>query len=108
MRQSWYVLTNEIAVGDVGRGNGVSICTAALYAHNKVRQLHQNTPSMTYNNELAEKSELWAIELAETPGLGTLVHSSGADRVTGAGENLFWGASSIDFAHSLADATYSW
>ena len=108
MRQSWYVLTNEIAVGDVGRGNGVSICTAALYAHNKVRQLHQNTPSMTYNNELAEKSELWAIELAETDGLGTLIHSSGTDRATGAGENLFWGSSTIDYPYSLADATYSW
>ena len=96
----------EFAVGDVGRGNGVSICTAALYAHNKVRQLHQNTPSMTYNNQLAEKAELWAVRLARD-GAGR-VHSVGSFRVRGAGENLFYGARSPSNPYSLADAVSKW
>ena len=44
----------------------LSICEAALYAHNFVRLNHVDTPQLTYNDQLARLSEQWAVNWANS------------------------------------------
>ena len=97
------VVAVVVLVGDIGGGGGVSICQATLYAHNKVRMNHADTPPMTYSHELAVASEAWAMQIASVQR--DLVHST--NRVN-AGENLFLGQSFYNFTSSVGNAVFSW
>ena len=41
----------------------VTICQAAMYAHNKLR-VHHAADALTYNDELAELAEAWAMDVS--------------------------------------------
>jgi len=77
-----------------------SIC---LSAHNKLRALHKDTSSFTWDPKLAAESQKWADHLAK---LGRLTH----DMNSGSGENLFWSQSfrSASKGDSSAKAALSW
>ena len=68
-----------------------------LSAHNKLRALHIDTGSMTWDSQLAAGAKQWALKLAGENGLR---HSRGDY-----GENLYmaWGQTA-----SCAKATLSW
>ena len=83
--------------------DGISVCEAALYAHNLVRLNHQNTQPLVYDDQLAASAEAYAIEIANH---NNFVHSTGRIDV---GENLYYGnASGISITFDLADAVFGW
>ena len=84
-------------VGDQARG----LEETCLFAHNKLRALHQNTQPVTYDSNLAAGAQHWAENLA---GQGGLVHDN-----SGYGENLYYGATSVGAAtYTPADAIFAW
>ena len=83
--------------------DGVSICEAALYAHNLMRLNHQDTPPLVYDDILAETAEEYAIGIANN---NHFVHSTGRVNM---GENLYYGnATGIAVTFDLADAVFGW
>ena len=65
--------------------------TGFLDAHNKMRSLHQNTPSLVWDQDLADSSSAWAEKLIREHA-GNLMHCK--ERGDNVGENLFAAMSS--------------
>ena len=65
--------------------------TGFLKAHNEMRSLHKNTPSLVWDQELADTSSAWAEKLIKEHA-GKLMHCK--ERGENVGENLFAAMSS--------------
>ena len=72
-----------------------------LSSHNKLRELHVNTPAMSWDDELAADAQKWAEHLVHT---GTLAPDSNLGE--GVGENIYvgWGPRKS----SCAEAVHQW
>lgn len=70
-----------------------------LQAHNEKRALHQNTPDLVWDANLAQQAKDWADTLAYWRNL---THAG----VTGQGENLYWGTGRS--AKTCREAVQSW
>jgi len=79
---------------------------ACLKAHNDYRALHQDTPAMTYDEDIGKQAQEYADKLAkdyESKGSG-LVHADSEDRPN-QGENLYMSSTTSEKEWDKADAS---
>lgn len=81
-----------------------------LFAHNKARAQHIDTPKLVWNSNLAMGAEAYARELSklnEAPGSGYVIrHSQGAG--VHYGENIYAGTDGGFSEQSIAIAMHYW
>jgi len=102
--QTW---TTETVYDASGSSRTIDVKADCLAAHNKVRALHQNTPDMEYDDDLAAGAQAWAEHIA---GLGYLDHSTDSQR-PGQGENLALtavGSNAGTYMTTPAVAVFNW
>ena len=76
--------------------------SACLGAHNAKRGHHQDTPNLSWDSSLAQGSEKYAVQLANTDPLSRS-HSSGDY-----GENIYEYGTSSGTVKTCSDAVTSW
>ncbi|CAH1788623.1 unnamed protein product, partial [Owenia fusiformis] len=67
-----------VSLGNVVDGEVLG--ESCLAAHNKFRRMHQDTPDLTYSDDLAKSAQEWANYLTT---IGFMKHS-------GPGQNIYW------------------
>jgi len=101
-------LTTETVYTASGSSRSIDVKADCLYAHNKVRALHQNTPDLEYDDDLAEGAQKWAEHLASIGN--PRLHSPESER-PGQGENLFFNSVGSSLGNSQATpavAVFKW
>nr|ABZ10815.1 pathogen-related protein-like protein [Malo kingi] len=96
------LLVFGIGYAKAGQVQIITDKNVCLHAHNALRALHRNTPSMTWDYVLQKQAEDYAKELARS---GEVKHSSQLNQLQ-SGENIFKGSASC--AYSCAKAVLSW
>eukprot|EP00111_Clytia_hemisphaerica_P004062 TCONS_00011639-protein len=82
-----------------------SIKATCLAAHNAKRGLHKNTPSMTYDMELAKRAQTYAEYLLEFDEWKHDAFRKYNGYESGVGENLYWSSSA---SRTSTNAVVSW
>ncbi|CAH1789611.1 unnamed protein product [Owenia fusiformis] len=73
---------------------------SCLTAHNTFRNMHQDTPALTYSDDLAKSAKEWADHLTS---IGKLQHS----RRDSYGENIYWTSMSSKY-DPCSSAVHAW
>ncbi|EDO30082.1 predicted protein [Nematostella vectensis] len=76
------------------------VSSECLGAHNNKRALHQNTPNLSWNADMATEAAAYALKLAQTQNF---VHSDTSD-----GENLYNKGTTSGTVSTCQDAVDSW
>jgi len=82
-----------------------SIKATCLAAHNAKRGLHRNTPSMTYDMDLAKRAQTYAEYLLEFDQWKHDAFRTYNGYESGVGENLYWSSSA---SRTSTNAVVSW
>ncbi|XP_032238340.2 protein PRY2 [Nematostella vectensis] len=80
--------------------NVAVVSSECLGAHNNKRALHQNTPNLSWNADMATEAAAYALKLAQTQNF---VHSDTSD-----GENLYNKETTSGTVSTCQDAVDSW
>ena len=98
----WFSLRHAAGDTDVP----VTMCQAALYAHNKPRAYHA-TPALTFSDDLAVSAEYWAMQTAHNIHLWDFTldpNPSGSLGMT----TVEFMEPAADFFYTFADVAFVW
>lgn len=99
----------------IGLHGGVDAMSSAeiqtcLNSHNTLRQLHQNTPNMVWDSNLASAAQAYAETLVGNNRYtaNTKLEHDPTNSAKGYGENLYWSANSYGAVSVCAQASLAW